>query len=812
MGALNGYVVDNVKSAMQELVDVHIANVKRIQTNNEDLSEAYNSLNFDQRRIVDNIVNAVCQKGIQVRQLISGQGGTGKSRVIYVLSQLVSQKTKTSSLSVVVAAPTGLSAFNISASTIHRVLCLPVEHGKPADYRPLNHDQLTTIRATMRDLKLLIVDEMSMVSSLTLLYIHLGLTEIMCSHELFGGVSVVFFADLLQLPPVKGNQPFIKVTEFEAKQRIGSVGTIALWQTLTYDELTINMRQKGDKEYSELLTNARVGYLTKEQLNVLSARLIAHSRRATVAEIIDIYRSLVKEEESPCILMPTSALCKEVNDAMLETTGNETVSLMAIDTLDTIVVKHVQSKVETAYKKIAADTTRSGGLDMKLQLSIGARVMLKRNKDVVAGLVDGSFGYVTAFNTSKRTNGAMEFCSVQVKFDNLDKPINLIRDSSTFEVLKGIFYTRKQFPLMLAFAITIHKSQGLSLKSAIVDAGANTFGSGMMYVALSRVTSLRGLHLIDFDCSKLKSDNKAIAEYNRLRTTYQPHLGTLTVPDNISTLSYVKDINLIPAKGKIKSNDKTHHSNISMAKEQHYHECKKEQHAEVNNSPHYGSIQSSLQLTHASPPKSVFLHSDIQSLSNSFQQAICDRFNLQFVSNELAVTPVDELSIAQRLKAYIYKMTKKSVAVEIYRIIGDGNCLFRALSLAITGTQRQHDLIRGYTVNHMMNSSIRSQMKQLFEARNHETDLSYDTHLANMLNLGVWGTGQEISSAAHLFECSIHTFSQVGSVMSLQHFSPHFLYHMDCNSNCEHRTLYLVNSSGTHYNMATVKFTNYSEE
>jgi len=110
-------------------------------------------------------------------------------------------------------------------------------------------------------------------------------------------------------------------------------------------------------------------------------------------------------------------------------------------------------------------------------------------------------------------------------FKNVDNPVQIERQSCTFEVLKCIFYTRKQFPLMLAFAITIHKSQGLSLSTAIVDAGPSCLGSGMSYVALSRVTSVTGLHLIDFDKSKIVCNKRAVTEYNRLRSLYVPHLG-----------------------------------------------------------------------------------------------------------------------------------------------------------------------------------------------------------------------------------------------------------------------------------------------
>ena len=120
-----------------------------------------------------------------IRLIVSGQGGTGKSRVIEVLNRLVTRDSRANSLPVVTAAPTGLAAVNVGGSTIHRVLSLPVEHGKPTDYNRLNQEQLTIVRHTLRGLRLLICDEVSMVSSLTLLYMHLRLSEILNSSELF---------------------------------------------------------------------------------------------------------------------------------------------------------------------------------------------------------------------------------------------------------------------------------------------------------------------------------------------------------------------------------------------------------------------------------------------------------------------------------------------------------------------------------------------------------------------------------------------------------------------------------------------------
>jgi len=196
---------------------MHTSDLLRKTELTDSLAAAYNTLNCDQQRIVDKVVTAVCHSHEQLRLIVSGQGGTGKSRVIDVINQTITHHLSDTPLPVVIAAPTGLAAFNVGGTTIHRMLCvcplnmasrlitvdynknntsdvvcLPVEHGKPADYCRLQQEQLTLLKSTHKEMKLLIIDEVSMVSSLTVLFIHLRLTEVMGSNELFGGVSVIF--------------------------------------------------------------------------------------------------------------------------------------------------------------------------------------------------------------------------------------------------------------------------------------------------------------------------------------------------------------------------------------------------------------------------------------------------------------------------------------------------------------------------------------------------------------------------------------------------------------------------------------------
>ena len=98
--------------------------------------------------------------------------------------------------------------------------------------------------------------------------------------------------------------------------------------------------------------------------------------------------------------------------------------------------------------------------------------------------------------------------------------------------MKEVYVTRNQFPLSLSYAITQHKAQGLSLKNAVIDIGDTILNPGQSYVALSRVTKLQGLHLINFNPSKIMVDAKAMNEYNRLRTKYRSDLPLIVTSDS----------------------------------------------------------------------------------------------------------------------------------------------------------------------------------------------------------------------------------------------------------------------------------------
>ncbi|XP_053596153.1 ATP-dependent DNA helicase PIF1-like [Microplitis demolitor] len=371
-----------------------------------------------------------------------------------------------------------------------------VEHGFTPAYKQLSDNALKVLRDQLKDVTLFIIDEISMISNITLIYIHLRLVEIFNVDDWFGGRHVVVFGDLLQLPPVHEDPSYMTLSSADAQKYIRSLTSVNLWSDLfSYEELAINMRQKTDKVYSELLSRVRVSSMTFDDIKLLEQRKI------TIDSSLSYYDRLQKA--SDYIDCPES-LKKKAHDTLV---------------------------------KIEEDASRSAGLAGTIVIKIGAKVMLRRNIDVTLGLVNGAIG--TVISIPKSIDGR-KIHGVNLDFGS-GKVNTIERAKVKFQLLERAFVIRKQFPLCLSYAVTIHKSQGLSLKNALIEAGNSIFNVGQTYVALSRVTELEGLHLINFDPHSVKSNLLAIEEFNRLRKIYRSDLS----PISISTILWHKIWDLI---------------------------------------------------------------------------------------------------------------------------------------------------------------------------------------------------------------------------------------------------------------------------
>ena len=498
-----------------------------VATLNEDQMRVYNRVTQHIEHMFDHDGDMCPNETCKMEPLllyVSGYGGTGKSYLIkaiqgfmYVQSSVYREKA-----GLILAAPTGLAAANINGQTIHSVLKLPVEHGSTPKYTELRKRDLDQMRNVMGNLKAVIIDEISMVSNVMLMYVNLRLQEVFGDSSFFGGKCLIVFGDLLQLPPVKGQPVFEEVSAKVLQTLTGGLSmSLNLWLNFEFDELRINQRQAGPENstWSGILSRIRIGTQTPTDIEMIGSRVMNvpilkdPSPKQYLSMIIKEYEKIEKRDSSIVCLMPTVTMVNEFNDAMMSKRFPNARSVPAIDTIDGR-TKRIQQSAERAVRKLdkLQDPRNTAGLEKTLHLCEGMKIMLRRNVDVAKGLVNGSVGIISKIHVSP--SGVVD--RISVIFDGLDGDLELLKDRRKIEIFPDAFLHRQQFPISVAYAITIHKSQGLSLTTVMADLGKTVFECGQVYVALSRCKALLGLHLINFAPQKITVNLKALAEYKRL--------------------------------------------------------------------------------------------------------------------------------------------------------------------------------------------------------------------------------------------------------------------------------------------------------
>ena len=417
-------------------------------------------------------------------------------------------------------APTGVAAINIDGTTINTALAIPKETG---DYLPAMSDQKKTqYRLSLKDLKLIIVDEISMVGNSTLLHIHQRLKEIFdCSStKLFAGISIIAVGDLYQLPPIKKRAIF---DNFKTEAH----NLCHPWSVFKMIELTEIMRQKSDKAFTELLNRIRTVSHTEDDIKVIQSRCFAPSNPDYPSGALHIWA-----ENAPV---------NEHNERKLETIQTQLYILKAKD----LYPKNVNKQdIDGVLAKGRSETC---GLDSEIRIKEGARVMLTTNINIQDRLINGQMGTVIkiGINTNDEPN------VLYVKFDDEKAGKTTINTSSNsfakenrlvpiepvlakIKVRPGKASSpeiqRIQFPITLSWACTVHKVHGLTLENVVVSLNLRKqryFNYGQIYVALSRATSLQGLHILgEMQSKHIKANPKVNEEYERLRGS-SPYFDTL---------------------------------------------------------------------------------------------------------------------------------------------------------------------------------------------------------------------------------------------------------------------------------------------
>jgi len=439
-----------------------------------------------------------------------------------------------------------------------------------------------------------------MVSSLTLAYIHSRLNEIFPNqNNSFGNQNIILFGDLLQvnisfnflisfyrskifllfkLPPVGSDALFCfeQLTSNQMKKHFGGLPLLYnFWDEFSYLELTKSMRQKDEEDFYLFLNRIRIGMPSEEDINCLK-RLKIHIRNPLnkIKEAAQFYNEIQKNLKSIIALFALNSDVDEFNINVSKINNINLVSIRAEDNLSkkNLILRKNKHKENQKCLKNKKKTSETAGLEENLLIGENCRVILRRNIDISKGLCNGRLGFVTKLYYSN--DGSV--VSLDVIFDGDKTASNIVKVSSKFEISRNVYATRSQFPLSLAWAITIHKSQSLSLDGLILDLGKSIFEPGMAYVALSRARTMKHIYLIDFECSSLKCNPKPIHEYNRLRKIFQPHLPQIVIKKhNEETSNKKKNMFSVLLDKDLKQNSEFIQNDIKLTKKRKFESISK---------------------------------------------------------------------------------------------------------------------------------------------------------------------------------------------------------------------------------------------
>ena len=350
---------------------------------------------------------------------------------------------------------------------------------------------------------------MSMVSARILSQVHQRLNQVTDTPDgFFGNIGVILLGDFLQLRPVCAKSIFSKdCTELEIVP-----DCLHLYRSLFKPVfLTISQRQRGDQHFAHLLQRARRGQLTDEDEITLNCR----SLNLGNPHLKTIKALLQTEFSKATWLFPYKKSANSHNQQELRklsiATGAPIVTVCAVD----------EGKIALPKD---ADVDATGGLPFEVSLTKGAVVMLRHNIDVADGLYNGAQGTIASIEETSGSIPTVIFIhfsdprvGLMAERKEIEGKMAVRVDPKTIAFdYQGQQVKRTQLPVILSFAITIHKAQGLTLDKVVADCSEGMFEAGMAYTAISRVRRLEDLIFVEFSPLAFKVSDSAIEELERL--------------------------------------------------------------------------------------------------------------------------------------------------------------------------------------------------------------------------------------------------------------------------------------------------------
>lgn len=401
---------------------------------------------------------------------LTGFAGTGKSYILNKLKERFKKK-------LVITSTTGIAAVNVKGQTLHSWagvgLCRNTVFNtvEKIKKRPTQYRQIMNC-------KIPAVDEISMLNIEAFEYINEVLRAVRECNEPFGGIQVLFIGDFFQLPPVEKEQQ-------ESRYCFDS----HVWKDLNLQNVVLkkNYRQN-EQNFITALAHMRENCLEIEDVELLKNRCVENDTYQT--DILHIFST--NEEANRYNLAKFNMIDEPVKIFKSEDGVYRGTKL----------VTEGFTESENYILEIFSKNCRA---EKEIALKLGAKVMLLVNMDFNRGLINGACGNIEAFYDD----------TISIKFDN---GVVAAIPQHTFEYYynERVVAERKQFPLKLAYGITIHKSQGMTLDKLVVDC-ARIFERGQAYVAMSRVKTLEGLYLKNFEPQKVLVDSRVADFYENIK-------------------------------------------------------------------------------------------------------------------------------------------------------------------------------------------------------------------------------------------------------------------------------------------------------
>ena len=464
-------------------------------------------LNRDQQTVYSYITSALYTGvAVQTNCFVMGQAGTGKS---FLISSLTHYFT-VHQIPHVLCASTGIAAMLIGGKTVHSTFCLSTDANEDRVFCNLHLNR--PVGVAVSRVAVIVIDEVTMLSAKCLDALDKGLRRLMAEagskhHEKpFGGKSILLFGDLAQVPAV------IK-TRDDYLVHIGQfTGASNFDQFLTF-RLAISMRADDrDVLFAQLLADVRdpfQGRLKPETIDILRASF--HPDRPSW--FADVCNFLQFDSHKSMVIAFRNARCHTFNSLMLNTLDHPVLckarfyvssSRSYVGRSDTTIDEENNRQrnsiaqrpafhSEESYFRHAMSSGKCPCLTpADLRLAIGARVMLLKNISPDEGLVNGAMGVVRGFDEDENH----DIISVSVSFFHLDACVSIARFiCQSYRLQSGDKIHMYQFPLMLSWATTAHKSQGQTLDRIAINISDPAFAHGALYVALSRVRRLADIYL-----------------------------------------------------------------------------------------------------------------------------------------------------------------------------------------------------------------------------------------------------------------------------------------------------------------------------